>query len=512
MPNKILQSAALVGIFILVIAAVNFINLTTAKSVTRSKEVGVRKVMGSSRVHIIVQFIYEHSLMIVVTLLISLGLSQLALEQLNSYLASINLTLAFTWMDAGRVLLIGCAVIILAAVYPALVLASFNPINVLKNNLSLGRQSMFSLRRSLIVFQFTVVQLLVIATIIVAQQINHMTSADLGFTSKSIVSMAVPSFEKRDGFRNKLSQLGNVIDVTYGSSAPMPVDDSYGTSYRLPQQPEVESIQAIMNMVDVNYLSFFNIELIAGRNISVVKPRFDEFIVNEKLIGSMGWTPEQALGRRLVINEGEATIVGVVKDFQNQSLRSEIQPYVMMNGEGILSRAYVRVSNPSSATLTDIEKSWKEFAPEKVFSSAMLSDSLEQQYGLEMLVFHGFTTFSLLAIIIGCLGLFGLSSFMAVRRAKEIGIRKVLGASVSHIVSQFSREFVWMVVIGFFIASPIAWMIMRQWLQEFANHIDIAWWMFAAGGGLALAIALATVSFHSVKVGTANPVDSLKNE
>lgn len=512
MPFSILRSAALVGIFILVIAAVNFINLTTARAVTRAKEVGIRKVMGSSRLRLVTQFVYEHSLLIVVTLLISVGLSQFAIDQLNNYLTAINLKLTFSWDDASMVLLIGCAVILIAAIYPALVLSSFKPVDAVKNKIDGGRQRFFTLRRALIVMQFTVVQLLIIATIIVARQVHHFNNTDLGFTSKSILAMPAPMRESNEAFRTRLLEHPYITDVTFGSSAPIPVDMSYGTSYWLPQQSEVEGKEAEMKVVDPGYISFFNLQLVSGRNFSDVREPFDEFIVNEKLAKSMGWTPEQALGRRLRINEGEATIVGVVKDFQNTSLRSDLTPCVLMNGAWLLDRAYVRIGNPMSGMTADIEKTWKEFAPEKVFSHTILTEAIEKQYGVETMVFHGFTAFSLIAIFIGCLGLFGLSSFMAIRRAKEIGIRKVLGASITNIVGQFSKEFMWMVVIGFLFASPLAWVLMEQWLQEFANRIQMGWWMFAAGGAIALVIALATVSFHSIQVGTSNPVDSLRNE
>lgn len=512
MPKNILNSATLVGVFILVIAAVNFVNLTTAKAISRSKEVGIRKVMGSTRLRLVMQFVYEHSLLIVATVIISIGLSQLALDLLNNYLTSINLRLGFSWNDVGRVLLIGCAVILLAAIYPALVLSSFKPADAVKNIIDSGRQRFFSLRRTLIVLQFAVVQFLIIATIVVAAQVNHFNSVDLGFVTNSVLGMPIPKYENREAFKNKLLQHKYVSDVTFGSGAPVQVDASYGTSFRLPNQPEVEGKEAEMKVIDVDYLSFFDLELIAGRNITMIRYPFDEFIVNEKLAKAMGWTPEQAIGQRLLINEGEATIVGVVKDFQNTSLRSELTPCVLMNWTNIQDMAYVRLNNSTPETLAEIEAVWKELAPERVFSHIVLDDAIEQQYGLETMVFHGFSLFSTLAIIIGCLGLFGLSSYMAVRRAKEIGIRKVLGASLAHIVSRFSREFIWMVVIGFFISAPIAWSLMSQWLLGFVHRIEITWWMFAAGGSLALVIALATVSFHSVRAGTSNPVDSLRAE
>jgi ABC-type antimicrobial peptide transport system permease subunit len=512
MPDKILNAATLVGIFILVIAAVNFINLTTARAITRSKEVGIRKVMGSSRLRLITQFVYEHSLLILITLAISVGLSQLAIDQLNHFLTTINLKLTFTWNDAGIILITGCAVVLLAAIYPAIVLSSFRPVDVIKNKINHSPQGSFSLRRLLIVFQFTVVQLLIIATIVVATQINHFSSADLGFVTQSVVSVPVPDEERMDAFKNRLLEDKDFVDVTFGSTAPRGVDGSYGTSFRSPQQDVVDGKIAMMNCVNPRYIDFFDIKLIAGRDISELRDPFDEFLVNEKVVKAMGWTNEEALGRKLVINEGEGTVVGVIEDYQNESLKEQLSPVILINWKFIQARAYVKFTHQTPETFPAIEKAWKEFAPQAVFSHIVLTEALDRQYALEHLVFSGFSVFSGLAIFIGCLGLFGLSSFMAIRRAKEIGIRKVLGASLAHVVSQFSREFVWMVIIGFVVAAPVAYVVMERWLSEFVYRIDITWWMFAMGGAIALLIALATVSFHSLRLGMSNPVDSLRNE
>jgi putative ABC transport system permease protein len=511
MPARIVSAAELVGIFILVIAAVNFINLTTARAITRSKEVGIRKVMGSSRLSVMIQFLYEHSLLIVLTLMISVGLSQLAIDQLNNFLTTINLKLTFSWNDAWLVIATGSAVILLAAVYPAAVLSSFRPVEAIKSKISIAHGG-FSLRRMLIVFQFTIVQFLVIATIVVATQINHFNSVDLGFAAESVLSLPVPDGERLDAFKNRLLENKDIVEVTFASTAPMQVDGGYGTSYRTPEEDVVAGRIAQMNCMTPGYMAFFDIKLLAGRDFTELRHPFDEFLVNEKLVKSMGWTLEEALGKKIVINEGPGTIVGVVKDYQNASLKQELLPQVLINWKWIQARAYVKVNHQAPETLAAIEKTWKEFAPGAVFSHMVITEGIDKQYALEHLVFSGFSIFSALAIFIGCLGLFGLSSFMAVRRAKEIGIRKVLGASLSHILSQFSKEFVLMVIVGFVLASPAAYIVMKRWLSDFAFQIDIEWWMFASGGVLALIIALATVSFHSLKVGMADPVDSLRNE
>lgn len=512
MPYRLITAAELVGIFILVIAAVNFINLTTARAVTRSKEVGIRKVMGSSRLSLLVQFVYEHSLLIVATLVISVGLSQMAIDQLNHFLTTINLKLTFGWNDAGLVLITGSIVILLAAVYPAVVLSAFRPVDAIKTRLNTTRHGGFPLRKLLIVFQFTVVQMLVIATIVVATQIRHFGNVDLGFVTESVLSIPVPDEERLDALKSRLLENSDISEVTFGSNAPMHVDGSYGTSYRVPEEDIVEGRGGLMNCVSPGYTDFFGIQLIAGRNFNELRHPFDEFMVNETLIKTMGWTPEEALGRKLIINEGPGTIVGVVKDYQNESLKDHLQPQVLINWKYIQARAYVRVNHQTPGVVGAIEKTWKEFAPGAVFSHVVVADAIDKQYALEHLVFSGFTVFSGLAILIGCLGLFGVSSFMAVSRAKEIGIRKVLGASLAHILSQFSKEFVWMVMVGFVVASPVAYVVMERWLSDFVFRIKMDWWMFGAGGILALVIALVTISFHSLKAGMANPVDTLKNE
>lgn len=228
----------------------------------------------------------------------------------------------------------------------------------------------------------------------------------------------------------------------------------------------------------------------------------------------MGWTSEDAIGRKLVVNEGEGTIVGVLKDFHNNSLQEEIDPCVMYNWIYFQDWAFIKIQSRYgfSPPLASIEKVWKEFSPEGVYSYSFLDDVMAINYANEQMIFNGFTLFSVLAIFIGCLGLFGLMSFLAIRKTKEVGIRKVLGASVAQIVTLFSKEFAWLVSIAFCLASPLAYYVMEQWLNDFAYRIPISWWMFVVGGATSLLIALATISYQSIKSALANPVDSLRNE
>jgi ABC-type antimicrobial peptide transport system permease subunit len=366
----------------------------------------------------------------------------------------------------------------------------------------------------LIVLQFAVVQIFIIATIVVATQINYFRSTDLGFKPESVTIVAAPGIPQLDAFRNSLLQLPGVEEVSYGSGPPVSIGDfALGTTFRLPSQPVEEGMEAEMKILDTTYLRFYGLELLAGRNISANKDWFEEFIVNEKVIQAMGWSPEEALGKRLMINEGEATIVGVVKDFHNTSLQEEISPCVFMNWKEFQWSTFIRTTQPNNPeTLAAIEKTWKSFSPEGVYKYSFLSDEMAANYKTENMVYSGFTLFSFLAITIGCLGLIGLMSFMTIRRAKEVGIRKVLGASITQIVNLFSKEFLLLIGIAFIVAAPVAYITMQSWLNDFVYRIDLQWWMFAGGGAIALLIAGTTVSVQSIKAASANPVESLKDE
>jgi putative ABC transport system permease protein len=514
MSSGILNSALAVAAFILIIAAVNFINLTTAQSAIRSREVGVRKVMGSSRLALIRQFVGEHAILISFALCLSLAVTQVSLDLLNDALNIINLKLVFLKSDFLIVCITGLVIIVLAAIYPAIVLSGYKPIDAIRTRIQVSATRRFSLRKSLIVLQFAVVQIFIIATIVVATQINYFRSTDLGFKPGSVTIVSAPEIPKLDAFRNSLLQLPGVEGVSYGSGPPVSIGDfALGTTFRLPSQPVEEGMEAEMKILDTTYLQFYGLELLAGRNISANKDWFEEFIVNEKVIQAMGWSPEEALGKRLMINEGEATIVGVVKDFHNTSLQEEISPCVFMNWKEFQWSTFIRTTKPNDPeTLAAIEKRWKSFSPEGVYKYSFLSDEMTANYKTENMVYSGFTLFSFLAITIGCLGLIGLMSFMTIRRAKEVGIRKVLGASIAQIVNLFSKEFLLLIGIAFIVAAPVAYITMQSWLNDFVYRIDLQWWMFAGGGAIALLIAGTTVSVQSIKAASANPVESLKDE
>jgi putative ABC transport system permease protein len=516
MPLKIISGAFAVALFILIIAAVNFVNLTTGLAAIRSKEVGVRKILGATRLRLIRQFLSENLMIIVLAIFVSLGLSQVFLDQINGFMSIIDMRLTFQWSDLIIVLLTSSAIVVLAAIYPAIMLSAFRPVDALKKKISTAHSNGFSLRRSLIVLQFAVVQLFIIGTIVVATQMNLFQTKELGFNSESVVLVPGPGPDGGDieTLRHKLLQHTGIESVSFGSGPPAAINDyQLGTSFRLPHQSENEAQDAEMKIGDTLYTEFYDLEIIAGRRPTVNKEMFDELLVNEKLIKALGWTAEEALGKKLVINEGEATVVGVVKNFHNNSLQEEISPCILLNWKYFMNHAFIKLDNKDkSETLAFVEKTWKELSPTSTYHYSFLTDEMAANYATENLVFKGFSALSFLAVAIGCMGLIGLMSFMTLNKTKEVGIRKTLGASISQIIALFSKEFIILILVAFLVATPIAYFAMSQWLQDFTYRVQLSWWMFIGGGILAVVIAGITVSYQSIMAARANPVDSLRAE
>lgn len=285
-----------------------------------------------------------------------------------------------------------------------------------------------------------------------------------------------------------------------------------GSRFRTSDMPEENAFETELKIGDPNYLDFYELDLIAGRNFTNNKENFDEFIVNERLLKSLGRTPEDAVGRKLSINEGEATVIGVVKDFHNNSLQYDISPCLILNWNYFQDQAFVKVSNINPQVLQSIEKSWKDSFTTSVFKYEFIDESMAREYFVESLSFKGFTLFSIIAIVIGSLGLIGLMTFVTTQRTKEVGIRKVLGATVTEIVLFFSKEFTFLIGIAFVLAMPLAYYLMQHWLEDFTYRIEMSWWMFLAGGIITLLIAGLSSGFQAIKAALMNPVNSLKSE
>ncbi|MEO9871711.1 MAG: ABC transporter permease, partial [Ekhidna sp.] len=507
--KKTLNISIMVALFILFIAVVNFINLVTARASIRSKEVGIRKAIGSSRGSLIKQFLFENSILVIIAMIVACVLSWQLLVLLNNSLSIIGMKLSFHLQEV--VLIIGACflIIVLSTVYPAFVLSSFKPIKAL-NNSGAGGIKGFSFRKGLTLFQFTLVQIFVISALIVGIQINYFNSKSPGFTSDQIVMIPIPSHDKIDVIANRFLENNQVSQVSFGSGPPMAVNNfALGTNCWLPHQEKLDAISTQMKIADPAYIQLYDLELVAGRNFIENKPQFDEFIINEKLAKSFGWkNPEDALGQSLRINEGEAKVVGVIKDFHNQPFQYELTPVVLMNWTAWQWRAFAKIN--SFDALIHIEETWKSQFPESIFTYNFLDDSIKKEYLLENLIYRGFKLFSMLVIIIGCLGLLGLMSFITLQKTKEIGVRKVLGASVVQIISNLSKEFSIIIFIGFIVAVPVVYYFMGIWLNNFSYRIELSLWIFIAGGLITFLFGIGISSLKSVKAARANPIESLK--
>jgi len=513
MSATILQTATFVGIFILLIAVANFINLVTANSVARSKEVGIRKIIGSTKTDLFKQFIIENSLLVLISILLGSALSMIMLSQGNTILSSLNLHLQLGWTDAGLILLLGGLIIILGTFYPAIAFSATKPLQIISGSMVISRTKGFSVRKSLMVFQFVIVQLFIIGAIVVAAQMDLIKRKDLGFNSEAVLMIPIPQSEKLQVLKNELIGNSEVEEITFGSGPPMAINGlQLGTRYRSSEMANQQGIESEMKIGDVNYLNFYGLELIAGRNLTDNKENFDEFIVNERLIKSLNWTAEEAIGRKLVINEGEGTIIGVTRDFHNNSLQNDISPCIIINWTYFLNLAFVRIKNVNPIVMQSIEKSWKETFPASIYKYEFIDDSIANEYFIETISFKGFTLFSFIVIVIGCMGLIGLMTFITSRRTKEVGIRKVLGASVSEIILFFSKEFILLLLLAFIIALPFSYFFMQEWLKGFTYHVEMSIWMFLGGGLITFLIAGLSTGYLATKAALANPIKSIKTE
>lgn len=508
-----LMNARYVGICILLIAIGNFVNLVTARSVNRAKEVGIRKSIGSSRLDLFQQFTWENSFIVVISIIFSLLLSSILFNQANQVFSSINLELNLKLSHIGVILIIGFLTVLLGTSYPALILSRFKPLQIINNQIPFSKTRGISSRKAITVFQFMIVQIFVIATIIAAFQMDLFKHKPLGFSSERVLMTPVPQADNTELFKNQLQQNSNVVDVTIGSGPPMAVNGlQLGSRFRIPEMPENEGYETELKIGDTNYLNFYNIELLAGTNFTKKAATLNEFIVNESLIKTFGWTPEEAIGRKIITNEGEATIIGVMKDFHNNSLQNEISACILINWEYFKDKAFIKLNKVDSQSIQDIKDMWEKSFTGSVFSYEFVDDSISNEYFVETLIFNGFTIFSIVAILIGILGLVGLMTFLTTQRTKEVGIRKVFGASVSEIILFFSKEFTVLIGLAFLLALPTTYYLMEYWLENFTYRITMTWWMFICGGLATLLIAALSSITHAVRAANANPIVSIKTE
>ncbi|MGA0560337.1 ABC transporter permease [Larkinella sp. VNQ87] len=515
--KEMIWAMALIGLFLLVTACVNFVNLATAQAIRRSKEVGVRKVLGSSRFQLVRQFLGETGFLTGLAVLLALLIAHFSLSSVAELL---NIKLVVSLFGdpvvLGFLILLAVFTTVLAGFYPALVLSGYQPVLALKGKIRASKSGQLTLRRSLIVLQFTISQTLIIGTVIVYNQMDYFRNADLGFRKESIVMIPIP--EKKPGqlesLKAKLTGLPGLGAMSFGISSPS-ARGNWWTGFRYENREKEEDYGVVMRPADTSYVRTYGLKLIAGR-INLPADTMREVLVNERFVAKLGLrNPEEILNKTIQLNGRRLPIVGVVKDFNTFSLHQTTEPCVLTTHRDAYGNLGVQVSGNATRvkeTLASVEAAWSETFPDFLFKYEFLDDTIANFYAAEERLYALFRLLAGIAIFIGCLGLYGVVAFMAESRTKEVGIRKALGASTSHIFGLFSFQFLKLVFIALLLAAPIAWYFTDKWLQDFAYKIEIKWWMFALAGLLAGVIALVTVSFQSIRAALMNPVTSLRSE
>ncbi|MHA4842845.1 ABC transporter permease [Flavitalea antarctica] len=510
----------LIAAFILLVACVNFINLSTAQAVNRAREVAVRKVLGSNRLQLQVQFILEALLIVLFAVMIASAITALALSFVNRLL---ELSLSFRMLANPAsiiflfILIIG--VTSLAGFYPSIVLSRFNPVNALKAKLTSISTTGISLRRALVVFQFIIAQALIIGTFIIISQMNYFMNRPLGFDKDAIINVPfrVDSLRlsRLDFLKKQLLSVNGVQAVSFSSNTPVENVNDMWSSFKFNHALKESDFKAITRFCDDDFVPAYNLTLIAGRNLRPSNMT-REFLVNESLMRSLGITnPEDILNKEISMWNDmiKCPVVGVLKDFNNRSFHHELAPLLVTTNTHMYTQAGIKlVTANTTPTLQSVKKIFEETFPDFVYDHRFFDEKIESFYKQENQLAQLYKIFAAIAIMLSCLGVYGLSSFMAVQRTKEVGIRKVLGATPGSIVYLFSKEFVLLITLAFVIATPLAWYYMNQWLQGYVYRINISWQSFAAGGTAAIIIALLTISFQAVKAAMASPVRSLRSE
>jgi putative ABC transport system permease protein len=516
--TDLIFALSLIGLFLLIIACVNFINLTTAQAVNRAREVGVRKVLGGNRAQLVLQFLGETGVTSLLALIGSVVIVFICIPAVNNLL-EIHLSTAALFSGKMIVFLIGALIVvtILSGFYPALVLSGFKTANVLKAAISMDNRKGIYFRRGLVVFQFVIAQALIIGTLVVAAQMDYFRNADLGFRKDAVINAGFPgdslSRTKVDMFRYELSKISGIRDISFSSFAPS-TNGGWYTDLRLTSNHSNNPEMVVaMKPADTSYFSLYDLPLVAGR-IYFPSDTVKEFVVNETVIKNLGISdPQKAIGKMINVNGQTFPIVGVVRDFHVNSLREAIGPVVLTTMKNEYGLANIKIDMAKAkSVLAAMENTWNKNFPDFVFEYNFLDQSLADFYKQENQLSQLYKIFSGIAIFISCLGLYGLISFMAVNRKKEIGIRKVLGAPVHDIVFMLSKEFTILITLAFLIASPIAWYFMHQWLQQYTYRIMLGALYFAATIVGALCIAWLTVGYTAIKAAMANPVKSLRSE
>jgi ABC-type antimicrobial peptide transport system permease subunit len=508
-----LVALSMIGVLLLITACINFVNLNTALAVRRSKEVGVRKVLGSTRPQLVLHFLAETATVMLLAIVISLALAEVVLVQLQSLLGY-RLELQLFGDAAIPIFLLTLLILVTisAGFYPALHLSNFNASQALRNKLSSRYSEGLPLRKGLVLIQFAISQALIICTIVISSQMAYFQKADMGFNREAIVEVELPANErdKLARLKNQLLQHTAIKHVSFSNTGAASGNKWTG-NYSLRDSAEVKEGRANIKFIDQDYIATYELKLLAGEGIAATDT-LKKYIVNRTFAEETGYGDnlDGLLGKYVKIWRQEAPIAGVVNDFNTSSLHTKLDPVVLvMRHNYWLAGIKIDLQNRKSA-LAAIEQAWSSVYPEYVFGYTFLDETIVKFYEDEQKTARLMDIFTVVAIIIGCLGLFGLVSYMATQRTKEIGVRKVLGASLADILNLFVKEFALLIGVAFVIAAPVAYYFMQSWLADFAYRIELNSGIFLITLIVTFLIALLTVGYKALRSALANPVDSLR--
>lgn len=517
-PHWLLFAISSIALFLVLIASINFINMATVQALQRNRQTGIRKILGSGKGIIVLQFYIETGIITLLSMVIALLLAYWMLPFVPDFIPT-RVTTDSLWSVASCLFILSLALllIVFTGTYPAFVLSGFKPIQLIRNRFFTPPAKGISLRQSLVVTQFVIAQVLVLCTVVGIKQVNFFYRKDLGFDKKDIVTVNMPNAENRElrgRLRQQLLQQPGITDVTYGLSTPSSLRTWWWTTMYHHSLEGGSHQEFRMQFIDSNYFQFFHIPLVAGRSFRAADSSASIALINEEAAHLMGFkNAADAIGENFKNNGDQYQVAGIAKNYNSQSLRSNVPPHVYFYNQRNFQTLCVRIDPAQQkAALQHIEAAWKEAFPAQYFEYTFLDESLKEFYSDENKLARFLSVLSMVAIFIGCLGVYGLISFICVRKTKEIGIRKVLGAGITQILSMLTREFLLLILVAALIAMPLAWYIMHSFLADYTYRIPIPWWLFVLCGAGALLITLLTISFQTVKAANANPVQSLRTE
>jgi predicted permease len=514
-----LWTLSFIGVLILIMACINFVNLATAQAIGRSKEVGVRKVLGSMRSQLMAQFLAETTLIVIVSVALAIVLAKAALPFIREVS---NVPEDIKMLQNPYVLLFLLAVVVLVSllsgIYPAMILSGFEPVKALKSKITAQTVGGVPLRRGLVVIQFAISQVLIIGTLVAVSQMNYIRNIDLGFNKEAvyIVPVSADSISKRkfESFKNQLLQNPAVKSVSLANDAPSS-ENFWGRNFYFNNSTEELDFSTFLKYADADYFKTYGLEFVAGQGYTT-SDTAQSYVVNETLLKKLGVTNmQEAVGKTIRLGGSGPwkPIIGVVKDFKSSSVRDGMRPFVITPAKSNYFQAGIKIQSQNlQKTVNEIQNLWENTFPDYVYKGSFLDENIERFYQQENQLALTYKIFAGLAIFISCLGLYGLISFMAVQKTKEIGIRKVLGASVGNIVFLMSKEFLILIAIAFAMAAPVAYHFMHDWLQNFKESIPLGASAFVIAIGISIAIAWITISYRATKAAMANPIKSLRSE